>query len=87
MGPDYRSSLDFFIKINPEFKIIKFKTGDKVFDWEVPQEWCINDAYIEHESGKRFAEFKKNNLHLVGYSCAVNKTISRRSFISYSYLT
>ena len=83
MGPDYRSSLEFFIKINPEFKIIKFKTGDKVFDWEVPQEWWINDAYIEHESGKRFAEFKKNNLHLVGYSCAVNKTISKEDLLSH----
>ena len=83
MGPDYRSSLDFFIKINPEFKIIKFQTGDKVFDWEVPEEWSVNDSYIEHESGRRFAEFKTNNLHLVGYSCAVNKVISKKELLSH----
>ena len=52
------------------------KLAKKVFDWEIPNEWNINDAFIEHiESGERYAEFRKNNLHLVGYSEPVDKEI------------
>ncbi len=81
MGPDIRKSFEIISNLHPEFKPIKFKTGQKVFDWEVPKEWVIRDAYIEHESGKRFAEFKKNNLHVVGYSIPINKTLSKKELI------
>ena len=67
-GPDIKKSFEIFQSIHKEFKSIDFKTGEKVFDWEIPEEWTINDSYIEHESGQKFAEFKKNNLHLVGFS-------------------
>ena len=36
-------------------EIYEVPTGTKVFDWTIPNEWNINDAYIEHESKKRFA--------------------------------
>jgi len=81
MGPDIREVFQEFIKINSEFKILNFETGEKVFDWEIPDEWIIRDAYIEHESGKRFAEFKKNNLHLMGYSEPINKTMQKEDLI------
>ncbi len=68
-GEGLRKTLQYFECFHPEYKRIKFKTGQKVFDWEIPYEWNIKDAYIEHlESGERFAEFSKNNLHLVNYS-------------------
>ena len=38
------------------FKRLKFKTGQKVFDWVIPKEWNIKDAYIKHEKGKKFAD-------------------------------
>ena len=72
-GNGTRKTLNYFKIINKEFKIIKFKSGKKVFDWVIPQEWNINDAYIEHESKKRFAEFKKCNLHIMSYSEPVKK--------------
>ncbi len=69
-------TIKYFSKLNPELKILKFKSGKKVFDWKIPQEWIINDAYIKHiKSNKKFAEFKKNNLHLVGYSTRQKKNI------------
>ncbi len=81
MGPDIRFSLQKFIDLNPEFKTISFPTGTKVFDWQIPEEWIVRDAYIEHESGKRFAEFKNCNLHLMGYSSGVNKIIPKNELI------
>jgi len=81
MGPDIRYSLQKFVSLNSEFNFIKFNTGEKVFDWEIPEEWVIRDAYIEHESGKRFAEFKKCNLHLMGYSIPVNKIMPKSELI------
>lgn len=80
-GKGNRKTINFFKKLNPEFKSIKFKSGKKVFDWKIPNEWNVKDAFIEHESGKRFAEFKKNNLHLVGYSIPINKILSRKEML------
>ena len=81
LGPDIRLSLRKFVALNPEFITLSFPTGEKVFDWEIPQEWVIREAYIEHETGRRFAEFKVNNLHLVGYSRAVNEVIPKNELI------
>ncbi len=67
-GHGTHSTLKYLKSINPDLCIHSFKTGRKVFDWVIPDEWNIYDAYIEHESGQRFAEFTKNNLHVLGYS-------------------
>jgi len=45
-----------------------FKTGLKVFDWLIPKEWIVRDAYLIDPNGKKRAEYKVNNLHLIGYS-------------------
>jgi aminopeptidase-like protein len=43
-------------------------TGMRVFDWTVPQEWNIKDAYIKGPDGRKVVAFKQSNLHVVGYS-------------------
>ena len=66
-GPGFRQSLDILSEIVP-FKLLEFKTGEKVLDWKIPKEWIPIDAYIIGPDKKKICEFKKNNLHLVGYS-------------------
>ena len=83
MGPDIRRSLEVFKKQHSEFKLIEFSTGDHVFDWEIPQEWIIRDAYMEHESGRRFAEFSKSNLHIMGYSMPVDRRFCKQELLNH----
>ena len=51
-------------------------TGTSVFDWTVPKEWNIQDAYIKGPDGKRVVDFRKCNLHVLNYSTPVHATMS-----------
>lgn len=51
-------------------------TGTKVFDWSVPKEWNIQDAYVKNSRGEKVINFKESNLHLLNYSIAVNRKVS-----------
>ena len=62
----------------PMLKIKKIKSGTKVFDWKVPPEWNVVDAYVSDSKGKKIIDFKKNNLHLLGYSVPFNKIIVKK---------
>ena len=72
-------------KIGIKFKTLKFKSGKKVFDWIIPKVWNIRDGYIETQKGKKIVNFKKNNLHVVGYSTAINKIVSKKNLLNHIY--
>jgi len=51
-------------------------TGTKVFDWGVPKEWNIRDAYIKNLRGEKIVDFKASNLHVLSYSVPINRKVS-----------
>lgn len=56
-------------------QIHSIKSGTKVFDWIVPPEWYIKDAFIITPNGEKICDFKKHNLHVVNYSEGIDKEI------------
>ncbi len=67
-GPGLRETLLYLQKILPDLIIHEVASGTKAFDWTVPEEWVIRDAFISDENGQRIIDFEKHNLHVVGYS-------------------
>jgi aminopeptidase-like protein len=57
-------------------QFIEVPTGTRAFDWTVPKEWNIRDAYIKASSGKRVVDFQNCNLHVLNYSVPVQATMS-----------
>ncbi len=82
-GNGVRKTLKLIKNKIPELKIIEVKSGTKVFDWKIPSEWNVKDAYVKDYNGKKIINFKLNNLHLVGYSMPINKNVSKLELISH----
>ncbi len=73
-GAGVRETLSVLQAECPDLQILSVPSGTKVFDWTVPKEWNIKDAYIE-EDGKRLVDFKENNLHVMGYSLPMDQVL------------
>lgn len=67
-GEGTRRTLAYFKEILPGLQIQGVSSGTKVFDWTVPDEWSIREAWLADETGERIIDFKRHNLHVVGYS-------------------
>lgn len=74
-GDGLRESFRILKEIIP-LELAEVPSGTQVFDWEVPDEWNIEDAYIITPDGEKIADFRVNNLHVVNYSEPVNKEVS-----------
>ena len=75
-GKGNRETLSILKGVCPQLVVKSYKSKEKVFDWKIPKEWIVKDAYILTPENKKICSFKKNNLHLVGYSGSINKNIN-----------
>ena len=81
-GDGLRKSFEILQEIIP-LELSEVPTGSKVFDWEVPKEWNIKDAYIITPQGNKICDFKKNNLHVVNYSSPIDKSVEYGELIQH----
>ena len=67
-------------------KIYSIKSGTKVFDWKIPPEWNIKDAYVLDKYNNKIINFKNNNLHIVGYSIPIKRSVKKRELINHIHV-
>lgn len=74
-GDGLRETLRILRDIIP-MEIRDVPTGTSVFDWTIPKEWNIKDAYVKNTSGEKVIDFKKSSLHILNYSTPVHEKMS-----------
>ncbi len=85
-GKGNRKTLSIIKKtLLPKLKIKKIKSGSEVYDWKIPFEWIVKDAYIKNKFGEKIIDFKENNLHLLNYSIPFSGIISKKKLMSHLY--
>lgn len=75
-GNGVRETLRVLQSICPAMTLHEVPTGTQVFDWTVPKEWNIRDAWIKNSKGEKILDFAKSNLHVMGYSIPVNQKVT-----------
>lgn len=69
----------------PDLTIRRIKSGTKIFDWKVPPEWEIKEAYVLDKDKKKIIDFKENNLHILNYSRNIHKEIKKEHLLNKIY--
>ncbi len=84
-GNGVRETLRVLQEYVPKMMIREVASGTKVFDWIVPKEWNIHDAWIRNSKGEKILDFKETNLHVMGYSLAVDKKVTLAELLPFIY--
>jgi len=66
-------------------EIKKFATGSDVYDWRIPEEWVVREAWIADSQGNKIVDFSLNALHLVSHSVAVDKSMEWKELEGHVY--
>jgi aminopeptidase-like protein len=74
-GDGVRRTLDIIGEAIPLDRT-EVRSGTEVFDWTVPKEWNIVDAFVKDESGRRVIDFQEHNLHVVNYSVPIHEVMT-----------
>jgi aminopeptidase-like protein len=83
-GDGVRRTLQILQEIIP-LKIHEVPTGTRAYDWIVPNEWNVEDAYVLNSHGQRVIDFRVNNLHLAGYSAPFDATVDRTCLLEHVF--
>lgn len=74
-GDGVRETLRIILTHIP-LTIVEVPSGTKAFDWNVPKEWNVREAFVRDPLGKKIIDFKKNNLHVLGYATPIDKFVT-----------
>jgi aminopeptidase-like protein len=77
-GDGIRETFDIIKKIIP-INEVSYPSGKSVFDWTIPQEWNVKDAWIKNEKGEKIVDFKECNVHLMSYSIPTHQKLDFES--------
>ena len=83
-GKGVRQTLAMLREVQ-EFDILEVPSGTACYDWVIPDEWNVADAYVADPSGHRVIDFKRTNIHLVSYSTPVDQTMSFQELEEHLY--
>ncbi len=85
-GDGVRRTLAVLKRELPEMTVHEVPSGTEVFDWTVPKEWAVRQAYIEDEKGNHIIDYKDLNLHVMGYSTPVDRWVDLEELKHYIYV-
>lgn len=84
-GDGVRKTLNYLKKLLPGLNLKEVESGSEAFDWRVPKEWEIREAYIENEQGERIVDIQDHTLHVVGYSMPVDHWLTKKELDTHLY--
>lgn len=85
-GQPVRETHDVLRRVIPELVSLEFPSGQRCFDWVIPDEWNVSDAYIETLKGERVIDWANNNLHLVAYSTPIDEVVARDELLRHVHI-
>lgn len=84
-GNGVRETLNYLKKLLPGLNLKEVESGSEAYDWRVPKEWEILEAYIENEQGERIVDISDHTLHVVGYSMPVDRWFTKEKLDQHFY--
>ncbi len=74
-GNGTRQTLAYIRNLFPQLTLHEVPSGTSCFDWNVPEEWNVRDAFVADEQGRKIIDFQQHNLHLMGYSIPKDEVV------------